>query len=86
MHQTPRKFGRAQTTDPAEFSWCRAGVSASIEPRHGQGRATASTAPSDQNAKDEPDHQWLLRLNQLLELLILLPGHFAPSQPLLQNL
>ena len=24
MHQTPRKFGRAQTTDPAEFSWCRA--------------------------------------------------------------
>src|SRR3989442_12440723 len=24
MHQTPRKFGRAQTADPAEFSWCRA--------------------------------------------------------------
>src|SRR5881396_260960 len=43
-------------------------------------------APSDQNAKGEPDHQWLLRLNQLLEPLILLPGHFAPSQPLLQNL
>src|SRR2546428_4589266 len=24
MHQTPRNFGRAQTTGPAEFSWCRA--------------------------------------------------------------
>src|SRR2546428_2513619 len=44
MHQTPRKFGRAQTTDPAEFSWCRAGVSASIEVRQSQGWATSSLA------------------------------------------
>src|SRR5947209_10547311 len=44
MHQTPRKFGRAQTTDPAEFSWCRAGVSASIETRNSTGRATPSSA------------------------------------------
>src|SRR5437867_4488593 len=29
---------------PLPISWCRAGVSASIEDRHGQGRATASSA------------------------------------------
>ena len=41
-----KKIRQGRNTDPAEFSWCRAGVSASIEDCDGKGRATPFKVPS----------------------------------------